>query len=170
MTAFTTTAGKVFTRDTLRHQVEIWRAQGQTIVLTNGCFDLLHAGHIETLEAARAHGNVLIVGVNSDASVKGLKGQDRPLNPEMNRARVIAALACVDAVTIFNESTASELLAALRPHVYVKGGDYRVETLPERDVVAACDIRVVFCPLVAGLSTTQLIEAVRTPDETLSPR
>lgn len=164
MTAFTTTAGKLFSRETLRRQIEIWRAQGQTIVLTNGCFDLLHAGHIETLETARAYGNVLIVGVNGDASVKALKGPDRPLNAEDNRARVIAALHCVDAVTIFNEPTAGELLAAVRPHIYVKGGDYDVETLPERDVVRDFNIRVVFCPLVPGLSTTQLIEAVRTPE------
>ncbi len=164
MTAFTTTAGKVFTRDTLCHQVDIWRAQGQTIVLTNGCFDLLHAGHIETLEAARAYGNVLIVGVNSDASVQALKGPGRPLNAEGNRARVIAALACVDAVTIFDESTASALLATLRPHVYVKGGDYDANNLPERDVVAQYNIAVVFCRLVPDLSTTQLIEAMRAPE------
>ncbi|HOF87203.1 MAG TPA: D-glycero-beta-D-manno-heptose 1-phosphate adenylyltransferase [Armatimonadota bacterium] len=164
MTAFTTTAGNVFTRDTLCHQVEIWRAQGQTIVLTNGCFDLLHVGHIETLEAARTHGNVLIVGVNSDASVRKLKGPGRPLNAEGNRARVIAALACVDAVTIFDESTASALLAALRPHVYVKGGDYDAQNLPERAVVAQYGIAVVFCPLVPDLSTTQLIAALRAPE------
>jgi rfaE bifunctional protein nucleotidyltransferase chain/domain len=162
MTAFTTTAGKVYSRETLERQIEIWRAQGRAIVLTNGCFDLLHAGHIETLEAARAHGNVLVVGVNSDASVKRLKGPERPLNDEHNRARVIAALACVDAVTIFDEPTASELLAVVRPDIYVKGGDYDVHNLPERDVVAAYGIQVVFCPLVPGLSTTQLIEAVRT--------
>ena len=100
--SFTFTAGKVFARDMLKQQVELWRAQGLTLVMTNGCFDLLHAGHITSLENARTFGHKLIVAVNSDASVKRLKGPDRPLNTEEDRARVLAALSCVDAVTIFD--------------------------------------------------------------------
>ncbi len=161
MSAFTTTAGKIFLGEVLEQQLAIWRSQGLTLVMTNGCFDLLHAGHITTLEAARACGNVLIVGVNGDASVKRLKGPDRPLNNERDRARVLAALACVDAVTIFDEDTAIHLLERVQPDVYVKGGDYNPENLPERGVVERYGGRMVFCPLLAGHSTTNLIDACR---------
>ena len=158
---FTTTAGKIHSRDLLRRQTEIWRAQGLTMVMTNGCFDLLHAGHIATLETARSLGNVLIVAINSDQSVKRLKGNDRPLNNENDRARVLAALACVDAVTVFAEETADSLLETLRPDVYVKGGDYNADTLPERGIVERYGGRMVFCQLLEGHSTTSLIDACR---------
>lgn len=158
---FTTTAGKVFSRDLLRQQTEIWRSQGLTVVMTNGCFDLLHAGHIATLETARSMGNVLIVAVNSDASVKRLKGNDRPLNNENDRARVLAALSCIDAVTVFEEETAVNLLETFRPDVYVKGGDYNAENLPERGIVERYGGRVEFCQLLKGHSTTSLIDACR---------
>jgi len=161
MDSFIETSGKVFTDELLQRQVEIWRAQGMKLVVTNGCFDLLHAGHIATLEAARACGNVLIVGVNSDESVRRLKGPDRPLNNQADRARVLAALACVDAVTIFDEMTAERLLARVRPHVYVKGGDYNPETLPEYPVIRRYGGEMVFIPLVDGRSTTHLIDACR---------
>lgn len=161
MDSFVETSGKVFTAELLQRQVEIWRAQGLRLVVTNGCFDLLHAGHIASLEAARSYGNVLIVGVNSDASVRALKGPDRPLNNQNDRARVLAALACVDAVTIFNEITAENLLDLIRPHVYVKGGDYNPETLPEYPVIRRNSIEMVFIPLVEGHSTTNLINACR---------
>jgi rfaE bifunctional protein nucleotidyltransferase chain/domain len=161
MDSFVETSGKIFTADLLRQQVEIWRAQGLTLVVTNGCFDLLHAGHIATLEAARTYGNVLIVGVNSDDSIRSLKGSDRPLNNQDDRARVIAALACVDAVTIFNEITAECLLDLVRPHVYVKGGDYNPETLPEYPVIRRYGGKMVFIPLVDGHSTTNLIHTCR---------
>ena len=124
--------------------------------MTNGCFDLLHTGHIVTLETARSFGNVLIVAVNSDRSVKTLKGPDRPLNNEEDRARVIAALSCVDAVTIFDEETAISLIATVRPHVYVKGGDYNMQTLPEREAVESYGGKVIFCPLLPGRSTSNL--------------
>lgn len=161
MDSFVETSGKVLTAELLQRQVEIWRAQGLRLVVTNGCFDLLHAGHIASLEAARSYGNVLIVGVNSDASVRALKGPDRPLNNQNDRARVLAALACVDAVTIFNEITAENLLDLIRPHVYVKGGDYNPETLPEYPVIRRNSIEMVFIPLVEGHSTTNLINACR---------
>lgn len=161
MSTFTTTAGKVFAREMLQQQMEIWRAQGLEVVMTNGCFDLLHAGHIVTLETARSFGNVLIVAINSDHSVKDLKGPDRPLNNEEDRARVIAALSCVDAVTIFDEETAISLIETLRPHVYVKGGDYTLQTLPERDAIEQYGVKVIFCPLLPGHSTSNLIAACR---------
>ena len=161
MSTFTTTGGKVFSQEMLLQQVGIWRAQGLEIVMTNGCFDLLHAGHIVTLETARSFGNVLIVGVNADRSVKVLKGPDRPLNNEEDRARVIAALSCVDAVTIFDEATAICLINTLQPHVYVKGGDYNMETLPERDAVERYGGKLIFCPLLPGRSTSNLIAACR---------
>ena len=161
MDSFVETSGKVFTAEMLSRQVEIWRAQGLKLVVTNGCFDLLHAGHITSLESARSQGNVLIVGVNSDASVRALKGPERPLNNQDDRARVLAALACVDAVTIFDEITAENLLDLVRPHVYVKGGDYNPETLPEYPISQRYNIEMVFIPLVDGHSTTHLIDACR---------
>lgn len=157
LNAFMTTEGKIFSREMLRQQADIWRAQGMVIVMTNGCYDLLHAGHIYSLEAARSQGHVLIVAVNSDASVKRLKGPTRPLNNEDDRARVIAALSCVGAVTIFEEDTAVESLQAIQPAIYVKGGDYNLDTLPERAVVESYGGKIVFCPLLPGRSTTNLI-------------
>jgi len=161
MNSFVETSGKIFTEELLSRQVEIWRVQGLKLVVTNGCFDLLHAGHIVTLETARAHGNVLIVGVNSDESVRALKGPERPLNNQDDRARVIAALACVNAVTIFYEITAEHLLDVVRPHVYVKGGDYNPETVPEYPVIQRYGGQMIFAPLVDGHSTTSLIDACR---------
>ncbi|MHB9133551.1 MAG: D-glycero-beta-D-manno-heptose 1-phosphate adenylyltransferase [Armatimonadota bacterium] len=161
MESFASTAGKVFSQQMLERQVAIWRAQGLTIVLTNGCYDLLHAGHILSLETARSQGDVLVVGVNSDASVRQLKGPERPLNTEEDRACVIAALACVDAVTIFSEFTADALLQLVQPHIYVKGGDYTPESLPEWETVRQYGGKVVFIPLLPGRSTTDLIASCR---------
>jgi len=161
MQSFTETSGKIFPAALLQQQVEIWRGQGRQLVVTNGCFDLLHAGHIATLEAARRYGNALIVAINSDMSVRRLKGPERPVNTEDDRARVIAALACVDAVTIFDEDTAERLLDLIRPHVYVKGGDYNPETLPEYPVIQRYGGQVVFIPLLDGRSTTNLIHACK---------
>lgn len=161
MSTFIATSGKVFSPVLLRQQVEIWREQSLKLVVTNGCFDLLHAGHIATLEAARSYGNKLIVGINNDDSVKRLKGTDRPLNNEDDRARVIAALACVDAVMIFEEDTAEHLLELVRPHVYVKGGEYNPETLPEYPIIQRYGGEMVFIPMLDGRSTTKLIFAAR---------
>jgi rfaE bifunctional protein nucleotidyltransferase chain/domain/rfaE bifunctional protein kinase chain/domain len=138
------------------------RARGGTVVATGGCYDLLHAGHVRTLENARRLGDCLIVCVNSDASVRRLKGSGRPLVPEQDRASVLAALGCVDAVTVFDESTPEEALRRLRPHVWVKGGDYEGVTLPEEPTLVEWGGRAVLLPYVDGHSTTRLIEEAAT--------
>jgi D-beta-D-heptose 7-phosphate kinase/D-beta-D-heptose 1-phosphate adenosyltransferase len=137
------------------------RAEGGTVVATGGCFDLLHAGHVRMLEAARALGDCLVVCLNSDASVRRLKGPDRPLVGQEDRAAVLAALGCVDAVAVFEEDDPSEILRELRPHVWAKGGDYAIADLPEAATLAEWDGRAVIVPYVAGRSTTQLIEVAR---------
>jgi rfaE bifunctional protein nucleotidyltransferase chain/domain/rfaE bifunctional protein kinase chain/domain len=134
------------------------RAQGGTVVATGGCFDLLHPGHVHTLQAARALGDCLIVCLNSDASVRRLKGAGRPLVGECDRAAVLAALGCVDAVEVFGEDTPVEVLRRLRPDVWVKGGDYRVRDLPEAPVLASWGGRAIVLPFLEGRSTTRLIE------------
>lgn len=133
------------------------RAAGQRIAFTNGCFDILHAGHVRYLAAARALGDVLILGLNSDASVRRLKGETRPVNSEADRAEVVGALASVDYVVIFGEDTAEELIAKVQPAVYAKGGDYTLETLPEARIVESYGGEVAFIPLVEGKSTTNII-------------
>ena len=133
------------------------RAAGVRVVFTNGCFDLLHAGHVRYLAAARALGDYLILGLNSDASVRRLKGETRPVNSAEDRAEVIGALKSVDAVVIFGEDTAEELIARVRPAVYAKGGDYTRETLPEARIVESYGGEVAFIPLVEGKSTTGMI-------------
>ena len=137
------------------------RERGGTVVATGGCFDLLHAGHVRTLEAARALGDCLIVCLNSDASVRRLKGPDRPLVGQDDRAAVLAALACVDAVALFEEDDPRAILRELRPHLWAKGGDYAVADLPEAATLAEWGGRAVLVPYVAGRSTTRLIEEAR---------
>jgi len=134
------------------------RAAGGTVVATGGCFDLLHAGHVATLEAARRLGDCLIVCVNSDDSVRRLKGAGRPLVPERDRVRVLAALGCVDAVTVFPEDTPLAVLDRIRPDVWVKGGDYTVSALPETPLLAGWGGEVVVVPYLEGRSTTRLVE------------
>ncbi|AOH47155.1 MAG: D-glycero-beta-D-manno-heptose 1-phosphate adenylyltransferase [Centipeda sp. (in: firmicutes)] len=135
----------------------VLRAAGQRVVFTNGCFDILHAGHVRYLTAARGLGDYLILGLNSDASVRRLKGAGRPVNSEADRAEVVGALQSVDAVVIFDEDTAETLIAKVRPAVYVKGGDYTRETLPEARIVESHGGEVAFIPLVEGKSTTNII-------------
>jgi D-beta-D-heptose 7-phosphate kinase / D-beta-D-heptose 1-phosphate adenosyltransferase len=137
------------------------RDQGGTVVATGGCFDLLHAGHVRALEAARALGDCLVVCLNSDASARRLKGADRPLVPEHDRAAVLAALRCVDAVAVFEEDDPRAILRDLRPHVWAKGGDYAISELPEAATLAEWGGRAVVVPYVAGRSTTRLIEVAR---------
>jgi rfaE bifunctional protein nucleotidyltransferase chain/domain len=134
------------------------RAAGGTVVATGGCFDLLHAGHVALLRAARALGDCLVVCLNSDESVRRLKGEGRPLVTALDRARVLAALECVDAVEVFSEDTPEQVLRRLRPDVWAKGGDYSEVPLPEEDVVTRAGGRVVILPYVEGRSTTRLIE------------
>jgi rfaE bifunctional protein nucleotidyltransferase chain/domain len=151
-------AGKVVAWEELEQRLAPLRGAGGCVVFTNGCFDLLHVGHVRYLQAARGLGDALVVGVNSDASVRGLKGRTRPIVPAEERAEVVAALACVDYVTIFDESTPERLLAYLRPDLHVKGGDYREEELPEAPLVRSWGGRVVLLPLTPGRSTTRLVK------------
>ncbi len=145
-----------------RQAAVAWRrSAGGTVVFTNGIFDVLHRGHVALLYAARAEGDRLIVGLNSDASARRLKGPERPVNREADRAFVLGALACVDAVVLFEEDTPAELIAALQPDVLVKGADYGPGQIVGADVVEARGGRVVRVPLEAGYSTTALIARVR---------
>lgn len=138
-----------------------WRAEGRTVVATGGCFDLLHTGHVKLLRQARQLGDALIVLVNSDESVRALKGPDRPITKVEDRARILAALGCVDAVGVFDDATPEHVLDELRPDVWVKGGDYVAEDLPEAEVVRRHGGEVVIVPTVAGYSTSQLIATAR---------
>ena len=141
-------------------RVEAERFLGKTIVFTNGVFDILHAGHVQLLRRARALGDVLVVGVNSDASTRRLKGPTRPINGERDRAALIQALDCVDYAVVFEEDTPEAVLRALRPHVHVKGGDYTPETLPEAPVAREVGARIEILPFVEGRSTTRVIEKI----------
>jgi rfaE bifunctional protein nucleotidyltransferase chain/domain len=138
------------------------RATGKKLVVTNGCFDLLHLGHVTYLENARNFGDALLIGVNSDAAVSGLKGPGRPVNSETDRASVLAALASVDGVCIFTDTTATKFLAAAQPDIYVKGGDYTLETLnqDERRAVESVGGKIILVPFVPGKSTTSLLEKI----------
>jgi len=137
------------------------KRNGRCIVFTNGCFDLLHPGHVETLEKARALGDALIVGVNSDRSVRQMKGTGRPIVPEQERAEVLAALDCVDAVVIFDEPTPREIVSALLPDVLVKGGDWASDQIIGREEVEDAGGRIVSVPVVAGYSTSAMVEKIK---------
>ena len=151
---------KILSRAELIIRRREWKDNGRRVVFTNGCFDLLHPGHIRLLEQARALGDVLVVGLNSDASVRRLKGDGRPLVAEGERAEVLAALAAVDAVTIFAEATPRELIAALLPDVLVKGGDWGPDQIVGREEVEAAGGRVVVVPYLEGFSTSALIAKI----------
>ena len=155
-------SANVTTRDRLVPLLRQAQAQGKRIVFTNGCFDLMHIGHTRYLQAAKALGDVLVVGVNSDASVRSLnKAPDRPIVSEAQRAEVVAALGCVDYVILFDEPDPQGLIAALQPDVLVKGGDWAVERIVGREIVEARGGVVRTIPLVPGVSTTSLIERIR---------
>jgi D-beta-D-heptose 7-phosphate kinase/D-beta-D-heptose 1-phosphate adenosyltransferase len=154
-------AEKLVDCERARLRVADWRASGETIVFTNGCFDLLHVGHITLLEDCRRFGSKLVLGLNSDASVCRLKGPSRPIVGERERARVMAALAAVDAVVLFDEDTPLELIRALRPDVLVKGGDYTVETVVGHQDVIAAGGRVEIVPTVEGFSTSNIVERLQ---------
>lgn len=137
------------------------RRGGKKIVFTNGCFDILHAGHVRYLTAAKALGDCLVLGLNTDASVRRIKGPERPINSETDRAEVADALKAVDYVVLFDEPTAEQVIGKVRPDIYVKGGDYTLETLPEAKIVQSYGGRVEFIALVAGRSTTNVIEKIK---------
>jgi D-beta-D-heptose 7-phosphate kinase/D-beta-D-heptose 1-phosphate adenosyltransferase len=144
-----------------RFMVDAWRAMGDSMVFTNGCFDILHAGHIRLLHAAAVEGQRLVIGLNSDSSVKRIKGVHRPILPQQDRAAIIAALGCVDMVVIFEEDTPLALIEALRPDVLVKGADYTRETVVGHELVEGWGGRVVLTPLIENLSTTGIVERVK---------
>ena len=135
--------------------------KGKKIIFTNGCFDIIHVGHVRYLTAAKSLGDVLIVGLNTDESVKKLKGASRPINNQDDRAEVLLGLKAVDHVIFFGEQTAENLIAEVKPDIYVKGGDYTIETLPEAKIVQSYGGRVELVNLVAGKSTTNIIEKMR---------
>jgi rfaE bifunctional protein nucleotidyltransferase chain/domain len=137
------------------------RAQGKRIVFTNGVFDILHPGHVRYLQAARGHGDLLIVGLNSDASVRRNKGPQRPINPEQERAEVLAALACVDAVSIFDDETPADIIRRVQPDILVKGADWPADQIVGRDTVEARGGRVVLEPVEQGYSTSSIIDKAR---------
>jgi D-beta-D-heptose 7-phosphate kinase/D-beta-D-heptose 1-phosphate adenosyltransferase len=147
--------------DALAAVVRDARAAGKRIVFTNGVFDILHPGHLRYLQAARRHGDLLIVGLNSDASVRRNKGPSRPITPEHERAEVLAALDCVDAVSIFDEETPADVIRRVQPDVLVKGADWPADQIVGRDTVEARGGRVILEPVEQGYSTTAIIDAIR---------
>ena len=152
--------GRIYTRDELLVLRDNWRKQGKTVVFTNGCYDILHPGHVRFLDQARSLGDALIVALNTDASVHRSKGPSRPIVPENDRASVVAALGAVDAVTLFDEETPRDLIAALLPDVLVKGADWS-HFVAGREEVEAAGGRVLTLPLQPGYSTTAIIERIR---------
>jgi D-beta-D-heptose 7-phosphate kinase/D-beta-D-heptose 1-phosphate adenosyltransferase len=142
----------------LKSRIANWRESGESIVFTNGCFDILHVGHITLLEKCRGFGSKLVLGLNADGSISRLKGPTRPIVGQAERARVMAALAAVDAVVLFEEDTPLELIRAIKPDVLVKGGDYSVETVVGHEEVIAAGGRVEIVPTVEGFSTTNIVK------------
>jgi rfaE bifunctional protein nucleotidyltransferase chain/domain len=153
--------GEIISRTEIQNNVAKWRQSGKKIVFTNGCFDILHRGHVEYLIAARQQGDLLIIGVNTDASVKMLKGNDRPLVGEQDRAFLLSQLLSVDVVVLFSEETPYNLICDIKPDVLVKGGDYSVSEVVGRDVVEASGGKVVIIPLVPGKSTSSIIKKIQ---------
>lgn len=155
-------ADKIVDLEQARLRVSNWKRQGKRVVFTNGCFDLLHLGHVDYLEKARNLGDVLVVGLNTDDSVSRFKGPERPIQDQRSRARVMAALAAVDLVVLFNEDTPQNLISALIPHVLVKGSDYLAENIVGADVVKKAGGEVKTIDFVPGYSTTRIIERIKT--------
>jgi D-beta-D-heptose 7-phosphate kinase/D-beta-D-heptose 1-phosphate adenosyltransferase len=151
---------KVTDLDALCAVRERWRVGGKTVVWTNGCFDLLHVGHVRGLQEARRLGDLLIVGINSDVSVRRLKGPGRPIVPEAQRQEVLAALGCVDHVVVFGEDTPTESLRRLQPDIHCKGHDWATRPIPEAQVVHAYGGRIAFLEFIPGISTTDLVHLV----------
>ncbi len=152
---------KITDRESLLYRSNGWRALGRKVVFTNGCFDILHHGHLQLLATAADFGDVLIVGVNSDNSVKRLKGEERPVYHEQDRLFQLASLMHVDAVCLFDEDTPEELIKALRPDVLVKGGDYTIDTIVGADFVIANGGKVEIVPFVEGYSTSSVISKIK---------
>ena len=153
--------GNIYIIDDLLRRLQEWRHAGKKIVFTNGCFDVLHRGHVEYLQKSRDCGDILIVGMNSDSSVTKLKGPQRPLVGEEDRAFILSQLVSVDAVVVFSEETPYELIKQIKPDVLIKGGDYQIHEVVGRDIVEGNGGKVVLIPLVTGRSTTNIIEKIR---------
>jgi len=151
---------KLVDRFALKNALKIHRGHGERVVFTNGCFDILHLGHVRYLKASKALGDVLLVGLNSDASIRGIKGNNRPINSEKDRAEVLAALACVDYITIFEEPDPLNLIEEVVPDVLVKGADWEASQIVGADLVQGYGGRVVRIPFVEDVSTTRLIERI----------
>jgi rfaE bifunctional protein nucleotidyltransferase chain/domain len=160
MTALERVELKIFTMQQLQYRLHVWRFKGQKIVFTNGCFDLLHFGHFYTLTQAADHGQVLVVGLNSDASVKLLKGDKRPIQSQQTRALLLASLSYVSAVIIFDEETPYRLISEIQPDVLVKGGDYTKDQIVGNDIVTQNGGEVVIVPYQQGYSTTEMLGEV----------
>ena len=152
--------GKVYTRQSLAEQRMLWREQHKKVVFTNGVFDILHRGHVEYLSKAKSLGDVLVVGMNNDASVKRIKGDLRPIVREKDRAFILSALACIDAVCLFEEDTPLNLISALIPDILVKGADYTIETIVGRDVVERAGGTVQTIEFVPDRSTSNIVETI----------
>lgn len=142
-------------------ECNVWRATGRKIVFTNGCFDILHHGHLDLLARAASLGNILVVGLNTDSSVQRLKGPDRPITNEKDREFQVASLLCTDAVCLFDEDTPAELIKIVKPDVLVKGGDYTIDKIVGADFVQSTGGRVEIIPFVDGYSTTSLISRIK---------
>jgi D-glycero-beta-D-manno-heptose 1-phosphate adenylyltransferase len=161
MTTLDVTNTKILDIKILENRLAMWRLFKNKIVFTNGCFDILHRGHIEYLSQARDKGDVLIIGLNSDASVRRIKGEGRPVQDETSRAVILASLRFVEAVVLFDEDTPYELIKIVQPDVLVKGGDYNENTIVGADIVKANGGKVVIIPIVAGYSTSRILNVIK---------
>ena len=156
--------GQIINRKNISEFVENLHKAGKTVVTTNGCFDILHVGHVRYLQKSKSFGDYLMVLLNSDKSVKSIKGDDRPINNEMDRAELLCALNCVDFVVLFDESSPTMLLDEIKSDVYTKGADYTMETLPERDIMIKNGTKVEFIDFVQGKSTTNIINKINSKE------
>lgn len=152
--------GQLLKRENIRNFIEKLQKSGKTIVVTNGCFDILHVGHVRYLQKTKSFADYSIVLLNSDKSVKAIKGENRPINTELNRAEILCALSCVDFVVLFDENSPADLIDEIKPDVYTKGADYTMETLPEADIMRKNNIKVEFITFVEGQSTTNIINKI----------
>ena len=153
--------GKIIQKDKLEELLKLLRVKKKIIVTTNGCFDILHVGHVRYLKKSKTFGDVLIVCLNSDKSVRSIKGEGRPINNENDRAEVLCALECVDYVILFDEDSPKDLLEIIKPNIYTKGADYTLQTLPEADIILKNNGWVEFIELVEGKSTTKIIDKIK---------
>ena len=152
---------KIVNRENIENLVKDLRQNNKTIVMTNGCFDIIHVGHVRYLQKTKSLADVLILALNSDKSIREIKGEGRPINNENDRAEVLSALECVDYIVLFDENSPAELLKTVKPDVYAKGADYTLETLPETNVVQSFGGRIEFIDFVAGKSTSNLIQKIK---------